>query len=737
MDKDTLLKVRGQIETLYTELTTLKDTMTEDGLAKPVLAAFPDYQKENPGVMLNRAERRIAKKGYNICLAGGFSGGKSSIINSLLEEPTLLATEAGECTMSVTFIAAPERGEGEHVAVRYFSKEDALKNVIQNSRYVAVFGAKAEELIADAAEDKIVAAIKENAGKLASATDTEDRKRGAELKEFLEYMNKYADRLGKEFTDEVKNSGLYLTTDKHSQGLGHLMLIESVAIYRNNRMFVENGIRVVDLPGTDSPNERQKELTHQAMADADVVLLTLEPKGFKMADVLIGKELGKHYGKIRNKVFIVVNKFDTLDSAALTKDQIEKLYKGQMMEQIIKAGFNPERVYFTSAKYALLHTIQAAGKISKMEKTELKAMHDSMDGKLKNIDRAIMPEIIEKMEYCYKDGGINFLRDDLLKYLESEVQKERLADIYTDLKAVYDITASVLTPERGKIKDLIEKQKNMSVRILEFADEIQKVFNESLGKFETSMDGAMKKLLQKVYERIKSFSVLIDKVNFDTIAGAIAMSNTHKIKIAIIDKCKEKFGEALLESVIENTVYPVTSRIKEESDKTNIEKICRHFSSEKANLGQAYADMHAAFAKQIKFVAELRAKEEVWRITNLAITPSGSPTGPWGAKEQEEFRGDIKRLFNDKCHGAVKTLENVLPQYFNEIIRSLRADFQEIMTEMTLAIRSTDNVNLPLDLIYQDGSDDTNQKQKIVKYIMHLDKAGELMKSINDLNLLK
>jgi len=264
MGKEVLVELRSQLESLYTELNVIKEKTEKDYGEEQFLTSYDEYQKENPGATLNRASRRIKRKGFNICLAGGFSGGKSTTINALLQEPGLLAAEAGECTMSITSITAPERGENEHISIFYYTREEALKNVVTNARYYVAFEGQVDELAVETDEEKIIAAIKAAAAEMAAGSDGEDRKRGSELTEFLDYVEKFANRLGKEHTDEIRNGNQYLTTDREDKGMGHLMLIERVQVYRNNPLFVENGIRIVDLPGTDSPNERQKELTHQA-----------------------------------------------------------------------------------------------------------------------------------------------------------------------------------------------------------------------------------------------------------------------------------------------------------------------------------------------------------------------------------------------------------------------------------------------------------------------------------------
>jgi hypothetical protein len=192
------------------------------------------------------------------------------LINALLREAGLLPSAAGECTLSITNLAKPAAGKGEHVEVHYFTKEEALKNVFTNIRYKPLFGAEGEALIAEFSNKRALTLLNDEIAATGQGrcevdiSTNELAKRRLELREFCEQLSdkESQDKLGSVVYDSIKASSQYLTTDHDGTGMGHLLLIQMVNIYKDNEMFARDGIEIIDLPGTDSINERQRELTH-------------------------------------------------------------------------------------------------------------------------------------------------------------------------------------------------------------------------------------------------------------------------------------------------------------------------------------------------------------------------------------------------------------------------------------------------------------------------------------------
>ncbi|MHC5081281.1 MAG: hypothetical protein ACYTHN_19930, partial [Planctomycetota bacterium] len=125
---------QGKLLDLHSALNNIHSRLMEDHQETMICAGFAEYKKELPSKFLERAAANLAKKGYFVGFAGVFSAGKSTLINSLLREPGMLPSAIHSCTYSLTKVTSPGEGE-EHIEVKYFTREDTLRYIIENPRY--------------------------------------------------------------------------------------------------------------------------------------------------------------------------------------------------------------------------------------------------------------------------------------------------------------------------------------------------------------------------------------------------------------------------------------------------------------------------------------------------------------------------------------------------------------------------------------------------------------------------
>jgi len=726
--------VQGELGELNEGLKRLYDALVNDHRDETICAGYADYMAETPQAFLNRAGQKLKKEGFKVGFAGGFSGGKSTLINAVLAEPGLLPAEAGECTMSITLMQAPPQGGDEHIEVKYYTREEALRNIFENNRYSALLGDKKDAVFAEYSDESAITALKDVIAKLAADTDRDNQKKRSEMEEFLHFLDKYSARLGVLHLDSVANGHDYLTTDSDGKGLGHLLLIEQVFIYKQNPLFSDKGVQIIDLPGTDSVNVRQREITHMYMGDADAVVLVLEPKGFKMADVDIKNELGKHNNEVRSKMFFVMNKFDTLSHDDIVKDRIEKLYRSQVVDTVVRLGLDPDRIFLTSAKMVELQAKKDKGLISENEEKDLKSLKESAQGKLDALDETISPDLLNMMKISYKDGGVALFRNKLLKYLERDIRVDRMREIFADLRRVYGSTRELLEPERSAVQDLLENLKNKRMMVNEFMDKTQNLFYDEVSFINDRVEGAAEAGISKAKEKLDAgISMWCEKFNFNRLRTKLAIPTPLNIKMEAITQAKNEFAQKFASLIEESTVRLIGDKLKAQLMGSKLPEILKYFSKAlESDYVVRFEDKLDDFARKMRQFTIMRATEETWDILYSEVKPTAHET-EWSEGIEQEFRGDLKETFKERFIGYANKLSTVLGRYYKMLIKDLIDDFEKLSEELADKVKADpERVSLPMNLL-TDEEEGREREYKLATYFQIFDGVKKHYETVESL----
>ncbi|MFH1421992.1 MAG: dynamin family protein [Planctomycetota bacterium] len=711
--------LQQEMEAIHNGLHSLYTSVTNDHKEKIICAGYSDYVGQTPMAFLNRAAAKLAKQSYKIGIAGGFSAGKSTSTNALLGEPNMLPANIGETTMSITVLQKPKPGvETEHVEVQYFTKEQALRHVFENNRYELILKDYKENVFKEYTHDVAIKTIKEAIAKLAAATDVETRKKRKELEDFIQALAKYDDRLGTLFMDKVEKSQQYLTVDNEGKGLGHLLLIEQVYVYKNNPLFVKSGIEIIDLPGTDSVNVRQKEITHEYLSQADAVLLIVEPRGFAAGNLEIQNELKKHNNEVRNKMFTIMNCADKIPVSDISKPgEIARLHE-QIVDTIVRLGLDPGKFYMTSAKYVELKLKKEKGQATEIEINDLAEMERSNTEKLKALGQQIPPDWLPLMKQLYKDGGIDNFKRDLMRYLERDIRIERMKEIFSDIKKVYATTEMLLEPEYPRVRDLLQTLKNKRVVVTDFIDKLKNAFYDAVGFVHERVEAAVEMGIAKGKEKLDTgITSWCDKFSFSRLRTRLAVPTEFNIKMETITQAKSDFAQKFPDIMVESVVRLITDRLHSQLLESKLSEILKHFSK---SLGtdhlERYERILDTFTNNMKLFTEMRASEETWDILFADIRPR-TFGAEWNQNIEADFRKDLKDTFVVKFTEYANKLTNILWRYYQRLIKNLMDAFDNLSEDLSEQIKmDPERVTLPVHLLTGGDEEDNEGEYKIAGY---------------------
>ena len=705
------LNLEGEMKSLHEMLSKLYDMVVQDHKDQIICTGFTNFMNTSPKARLDEVAKKLRRQVYNVGFAGIFSVGKSTLINALLDEPEFLPEALEPCTMSITLIGNPDPGTPERVEVKYYTKEQALRNIFDNFRYRDVAAKVKEKVLqsfnAETAENAVkemVRDLKENQGEYQNALQ-----RAEELEEFLDYLHnpEISRRLGTVWVDNIENAPKYLTRDKDLKGMGHLLLIEQVVVFKDNPLFTRHGVRIIDLPGTDDVNERQRQLTYQYLSEADAVVLMIQPRGFEAEAVRIRDELNRYNKEVRDKMFTVINMFDLLTAEQLEPEAFQRWAREIVNTMVGHLGLDIEKFYLTSALYYKLLLKEQQGTLTADERTQLEKMRADMQSKLDAVSqKPLEPMWQNRVRSCFTDGGVPALRQALMNYLEKDIRIARLKEVYFFLKDVYEAFKQMLEPEFSRIEDFISSARDRRLMIHEFMEKFRDIFYNAISPISDELKDVMTRVITKIGERftpgVAKFidGMAVAKLKMQLADELGGQPSAFDIKTRMIRTCQRQLPRIFVDVLEENTAKMLVQQVREVLEKTPIEEVFKYMSrSLDKNYLEKWEKALKKFEEDVRRLTRMRAMEEMWKLQSKQIKPA-----PGGAEfdraEQKKFKEQMKQVFVNAFGQHSENLKDILWRYQDASLREFVKAFETIVEELEQDVNlEHEKVSLPMNLV--------------------------------------
>jgi hypothetical protein len=445
------------------------------------------------------------------------------------------------------------------------------------------------------------------------------------------------------------------------------------------------GVEIVDLPGTDSVNERQKQLTYQYLSKADAVMIMLEPRGIAESGRQIFEEMQKHYHDVRNKLFFVLNQADKWSADDLKPDSLERLLKGQVIQKIADFGLDPSRLFLTSALRQDLENRAKEGKIDDSQTGTLKNLQADAQSKLGTLDSGLDATLAGLVKPMLNDGGVTNLRESLSAYLSREIRLERMREVDRDLRAVHDGAGAFLDSSGTKVKELRSSTKPYHRQVLDFFDQVQEQVIGEVRKLQGGLDNGTRTLVTRSKEQIVTMIQGLRNYKMDAVIAKVGMPNPQQVKQEALAQWRpllaKKFG------VLEHFDEPAGQQ-----------------------WSQTFAMKCGEFGGVVSQITRLRANESARELVTAPISVAGFEP-QWNDKVETEFKENCVQLFDERFQAYAEALANVLPGYYQDLLEHMNDWVTEFLDEVSDKVRDLRQVSIPAALL--GGGDDPEARRNL------------------------
>lgn len=328
---------------LLTKIDRLREIRDDLAARDPLFTGGLPAEVRQRWLHLDRESGRLRNPDLTVAFVGGFSAGKSSLVNAFLGR--YLLPESTKVTTAVpTFVRTAAGSEPEAAELHYLSESEVDKlGELYRTEVASVF--QLPELA-----KAPISTILEKAGTLAAEG------RGRRLVEHLQAYHEQrrgrsADARGRVVTTGIEEAQAKIRDETEA------MFLDRVVLKIRGSPLPEDVV-LVDLPGISVPNPRHREVTFRFVREEAhaLVFVLLATRLFDKDEIDIVEAVRAGESRIAEKTFWVLNRWDSL--SGVQQQQTAADFEAKMREFAVPDGYQWFR---TNALHGLLAHLLAGG----------------------------------------------------------------------------------------------------------------------------------------------------------------------------------------------------------------------------------------------------------------------------------------------------------------------------------------------------------------------------------------
>jgi len=382
---------------LLTRIDTLREIRDDLTARDPLLVGeFPADVRQKM-VLLDRESTRLRNPDLTVAFVGGFSAGKSSLVNAFLGR--YLLPESTKVTTAVpTFVR--EASEGESAELHYLS-ETEIEELGQLFRQELATIFRMPEL-ANAPHSTLVETLEPNV--------REGRGRGL-FEQYRQYQEQKSrrnpDHRGRVVRTSIAAAQKAITDETEA------MFLDRVVLHVRGSSLPADVV-LVDLPGISVANPRHRQITFRFVREEAhaIVFVLLATRLFDKDEIEILELIRAGESRIAEKTFWVMNRWDALDG--VHQQQTLQDFERRMQEFSIPAGYWAFR---TNALHGLLSQMGIRGQVPS---EPIVAAH------WQSYEEQLVPRYGGSHQTAFDDSQIHRLQEKVLDFLNNRLRATTL-----------------------------------------------------------------------------------------------------------------------------------------------------------------------------------------------------------------------------------------------------------------------------------------------------------------------
>ncbi len=700
MNEEQILK---SFDTGFKQCTTLQSLM--EAVAADNRWSGPDHERLRSDIeqmmpMLDSLRRGLRSPVFKIAMVGGFSGGKSTLVNEIFGRQ-LLSEDVSPETANVTAIRRAKSPADEKVVIHFLDREE----------FNECIGSFCKILQLEYRDDVtgLLGIVDAELTELAQSTTPSERQE--QLSEFSKLLRSYErnkERLGQQEQGDLSPEVLKRWTTKAEADTAQLLpLVREVEIQVHTEVLTDHTV-LVDLPGTDSTRPRDTKIAEDYLQGVDAIIVTtLFKRPFSKADYGVIELLNRAKMQIHDKVFFAISQFDLAKGAEYQK--VPQTFQTVLEKIDSHFKISSPNVFLTSAWISRFLRKEPAGdQLTDEEKQDLNTFRTNAQEFMGGNGPSGDPRLKEALENYYRDGGVGALRDLLFQYFRTKCLKIKLDDATEKLQRGHKILEDVVRPAYERMRGEQESVKTQAVLVgIDMADQCREYVSDHLFPELKDHDLSADRCLAEFKENVASkMSDAIDKVidEYPLRRKLVGDKNRAPLLVAQyigeeIEQIYFEYLDAFISNCVEEPIRRCLTADEVEvtragqKERFSVDSVVGTLFRDGSEPSADYNRGKVEYLSTTKICLRARASEEMEKSrSNVPQFPQTG--GPILDDALDRFKADLKQVYKQRYNGLSENLGSrsrdyiiyCLDMFLGRLLEALRPQQYAAQSAEVLAI---------------------------------------------------
>lgn len=490
------------------------------------------------------------------------------------------------------------------------------------------------------------------------------------------------------------------------------------------------------------------ELVEGVDEAADLLLAVPGAGGFRLGELEALRRFQRARADARRRVFVVVNRLDEARPGELPTAEVALASLRGLVEALGR-DHDPGQLHFTAGLWPALEARRRAGELGPEDERALTRAREAAVELVAHLERLGVVDTIERtwderwgrrlaesLRALAEQGGVDRLRDELLRHLKDELERERLLEVRARLEAAARQVEAVVGPERARARGLLEPAREQLRATGSYLEQVVHDARAALDAAHAALGAELPALVRRLGAQFdQAIEALLQqdnpRVDLRRLRREAGDVTAAEVMRRAIDLTRSVLARKFVEFLGARLGGEVARRYRDAlaplDGPRSFDAVFE--AMDRPDLERRWTARTDELDRTLRLVTRLRAHEETAAVAALQLEPRDDGRGL--DRQEQAFRKALAREMQAVWGDRLRALGGVLLGWYRAVLDEFLADVEELLAEALREARLA-GARVPVELLAARASPEERRRLELAELVAVADAAQQALIAVDE-----